>query len=201
MKRSVLALAVLLGLLASLGCGLSRADLIATVRPEVETAVVAEERPRAQAGILTAVPTTLTAVAATQTVALLSAHGRFVTASGGGAGWHLSQEPDLTACGWFTLHLQQDGKVTLMTCYSRYVTAPKAGSTREDWLLWQESELTDCGQFVLHEVGERVALQTCAKDRRFLTAGDGGWEGDLAWSIVGETHEILDWELFTILRK
>lgn len=199
MKRTVIAVAVLLGLLASVGCGLTGNQLQATLAPALRATVVPEERERAQAAGETAVPATLTAVSATQTVALLSAHGRFVTATAGGAGWLLRQETDLGECGWFTLHFLENGNVSLRTCHDRYVTAPRTGSDRSDWLVWQEPGASPCGQFVLHEQGDRVAIESCAG--RYLTAGDGGWEGALAWSIVGETREILDWELFTILRK
>jgi hypothetical protein len=167
---------LLLGLLTSIGCGISAPNLMAT-----------------------AVPPTLTAIAATQKVALLSFHGRYVTAMGAGGGWLLRQEPDLSDCGWFTLHHLENGKVTLMTYHGRYVTAPKSGTTRADWLLWQESELDGCGQFVLHDLGrDGVALETCAK--RFVTAGDGNWPGELAWSLVGEADTVKEWERFKILQ-
>jgi len=147
----------------------------------------------------TAIPATLTAVPSTQKVALLSFHGRYVTAMGGGGGWLLKQEPDLSDCGWFTLHHLDNGKVALMTCHDRYVTAPKTGATRSDWMLWQESERGDCGEFVLHDLGrDGVALETCVG--RFVTAGDGNWPGELAWSLVGETYDILAWEMFTVLQ-
>jgi hypothetical protein len=167
---------LLLGLLTSVGCGISGTSLRAT-----------------------AVPPTLTAIAATQKVALLSFHGRYVTAMGAGGGWLLKQKPDLSPCGWFTLHHLGNGEVTLRTCYDRYVTAPKTGDTRSDWMLWQESERGDCGEFVLHDLGrDGVALETCAG--RFVTAGDGNWPGELAWSLVGEADTVKEWERFKILQ-
>jgi hypothetical protein len=178
MKRATVITAtvvLLLGLLTSLSClGTTKAELIGT-----------------------AVAETLTAIAVTQTpkVALVSFHGRHVTAAGAGGGWLLRQEQDLSDCGWFTLHYLDDGKVALMTCHDRYVTAPKTGATRSDWRLWQESELDDCGQFVLYDLGgDDVALETCAGN--VLTAGDGAWPGALAWAVVAETDTILDWERF-----
>jgi hypothetical protein len=129
----------------------------------------------------------------------MSFHERFVTASGGGAGWLLRQESHLADCGWFTLQILEDDRASLKTCYGRYVTAPGSGTTRADWRLFQESELTGCGKFVLHERSDSVALETCAG--KYVTAGDGGWEGDLAWSLVAETDEILAWELFTVLGR
>jgi hypothetical protein len=153
----------------------------------------------AEAEIARAIPATLTAVPATREVVLISFHDRFVTASGGGAGWLLRQESHLSDCGWFTLQTLDNGRVGLKTCYGRYVTAPSSGTTRADWRLFQESELTGCGEFVLHERSDGVALETCAG--KYVTAGDGGWEGDLAWSLVAETDEIMAWELFTVLGR
>jgi hypothetical protein len=190
---------LLLGLVASMGCGISATSLMATQEPVIRTAAVEEARQTAEVEIANAVPATLTAVAATQKVALMSFHGRYVTASGGGGGWLLRQEPELSNCGWFTLHFLDDGKVTLRTCHDRYVTAPESGTNRADWLLWQEIELDDCGQFVLHQSSDGVAFETCAG--RFFTAGDGNWEGGLAWSVVGETDTVLAWEWFTLLRR
>jgi hypothetical protein len=167
---------LLVGFLASVGCGISAANLMAT-----------------------AVPPTLTAIAATQRVALMSSHGRYVTAKGGGGGWSLRQEPDLTDCGWFTLRHLDNGKVALITCHGRYVTAPESGTTRADWLLWQESELHECGQFVLHDLGgDGIAFETCAE--RYFTAGDGGWEPELEWSVVAKTNVLQAWERFTVLQ-
>jgi hypothetical protein len=191
---------LLLALAGSLGCGISSQNLIATHEAALQPRLEEEARQTAEAEIGTAVSATLTAVPATQKVALMSFHGRFVIASGSGAGWLLRQQPDLTDCGWLTLQHLENGKVSLMTCHSRYVTARKTGATPRDWLLWQDWELGDCAQFALHDLGrDGVALETCAG--RFVTAGDGGWPGQLAWSLVGETGNIETWERFTMLER
>lgn len=188
---------LLLALAGSLGCGISAASLMATQEAIVRPMVQEEARHTAEVEIETAVPATLTAAATTQKVTLLSFHGRFVIASGSSTGWLLRQESDLTDCGWFTLQFLDDGKVSLMTCHERYVTASGSGATRTDWLLWQEPELSGCGQFNLHDLGSgRVAFETCAG--RFFTAGDAGW--DPPWSVAAETQTLLDWEKFTVLR-
>lgn len=202
MNRAILAtktIVLLLGVLASVGCGISATALKETHEAMVRPTVATEVWQTAEVSIETAVPSTLTAVAATQRVALMSFHGRYVTATGGGGGWLLKQEPDLSDCGWFTLHHLGNGKVTLKTCHDRYVTAPETGTTELDWMLYQESELGDCAQFVLHELRDGVAFETCAG--RFVTAGDDSWEPGLEWSVVAEAHNILAWELFTVLRR
>jgi hypothetical protein len=197
--RAAKILILLLGLMAPLGCGISGANLVATLEPMVRSTVAVEAGWTTDASVETAVPATLTAVACTHKMALLSFHGRWVTAMGQGDHWLLSQEPELKECGWFSPHCLDNGKVALETCHGRYITAPISGATRQDWLLWQEIELVDCGQFALHESSDGVAFETCAG--RFFTAGDGNWEGELAWKIVGETNTILTWELFTVLRR
>jgi hypothetical protein len=170
---------LLLGLLTSLSClGTTKAELIGTAVTETRTAMAATPSPK---------------------VALLSFHGRYVTAAGAGDGWLLRQKPDLSPCGWFTLHYLDDGKVALITCYDRYVTAPKTCATRSDCRLWQELELGDCGQFVLHDLGrDGVAFETCGE--KLFTAGDGNWGPGLEWSIVAETDVLRDWECFTVLQ-
>ena len=182
MKRTTFITAtavLLLGLLTSLSClGTTKTELIGTAVAETLTAMTATPSPK---------------------VALLSVHGRYVTAAGAGDGWLLRQEPDLSPCEWFTLHYLDDGKVALMTCYDRYVTAPKTCATRSDCRLWQESEPGDCGQFVLHDLGRYgVAFETCGE--KLFTAGDGNWEPGLEWSIVAETDVLDDWECFTVLQ-
>jgi len=171
-KRTILTaktIVLLLGLLASVGCG-----IIAQALVEAATR------------------------AATQRVVLVSFHGRYVTALGESGDWQIKQEPELGACGRFTQHHLANGKIALKTCYDRYVTAPQTGATRWDWLLGQESELGNCGQFTLHDLGrDEVAFETCAG--RFVTAGDEGWPPGLQWSLVGETYDILAWERFTVL--
>jgi hypothetical protein len=132
-------------------------------------------------------------------VAFRSHHGKYVTAMGESDDWVLKQESDLSPCGWFALQHLNNGKVTLMTCHGRCVTASETGESREDWLLRQLPQATDCGEFLLHDLEHnRVALQTCAG--KFVTAGDGDW-GDLAWSLVGEQTEILGWEMFAVLQR
>lgn len=185
---------LLLVLLIPVGCGRSVEDLKATHVPPAVTAAVATIR-----ATLTAAPTTLTAAPATQEVVLLSFHGRYVTATGAGGGWLLTQDPVLSDCGWFTLHHLDNGRVALMTCHGRYVTAPQTGATRSDLRLWQETELDDCGQFTLHDLGrDGIAIETCTA--KLLTAGDGGWPGELAWAVAAETLDIRDWERFKILQ-
>ncbi len=130
--------------------------------------------------------------------ALLSFHDLYLVAKSEGYGWVIRQEPRLDdKCGWYTLSPQADGKVALLTCHNRYVTAPRTGVGRGDWLLRQETNLDECGKFtvVYLETGE-VALKTCAG--RFLTAGNTSWQG-LEWLVVAETNEIKDWEKFTLL--
>jgi hypothetical protein len=212
-KQAILtakAMVLLFGLLASVGCGISAPTLMATqaavVRPTVET----EVWQTAEVGIETTVAAMRTSVAATQPaqvtptgipstrVALISFHGRYVTAMGEDDGWVLRQETELSECGRFTQYHLDNGRIALVTCHGRYVTAPRRGTTRWDWELWQESGLGDCGQFTLHDQGSDVIVfETCAG--RFVTAGDGNWPGGLAWSLVGETYSIEPWERFTVL--
>lgn len=188
-QLAVRAVVLLLALLMSVSCiGTSRSELIDT--PVAET--------------LTAMPITRTAQATpTATpapkVALVSFHGRYVTALGEDDAWALKQEPELRECGMFTPYDLDNGKIALLTCHGRYVTAPRRGTTRWDWALWQDSALGDCGQFVPHDMeGDEVAFETCAG--QFLTAGDGSWGSGLAWMVVAETDRIEDWEHFTLLQ-
>lgn len=133
-------------------------------------------------------------------VAFRSHHGKYVTAMGASDNWVLRQESDLSPCAWFVLQHLGNGNLTLMTCHGRYVTASKTGESREDWLLQQLPQEIPCREFLLHDLEHnRIALQTCAG--RFVTAGDGGWPGDLAWSLVGEQTEILGWEEFAVLQR
>jgi len=132
-------------------------------------------------------------------IALLSFHGRYLTALGEEEGWKLGQKTKLDSCGEFTLGYLANGKVTLKTCYDRYVTAPETGIETVDWLITQETKLERCGQFDLYELGDnRVALKTCAN--RFLTPGgeDEKWSGELAWSVVGETEYMDEWEILIV---
>ncbi len=130
--------------------------------------------------------------------ALLSFHGRYVIAMGEADDWILRQATRKDdPCTWFTLVPQADGRIALITCQGRYVTAPRTGATRADWLLRQEPVLGDCGKFTVLDLGDgRVAWITCAG--KYWTAGDGGWEGSLQWTLVAETQEQLDWEVFKL---
>jgi hypothetical protein len=176
-------------ILMSIGCiGTSRPELIGTAIAETLTAIPATPTPQV----------TPPATPAPK-VAFVSFHGRYVTALGEEDGWSLKQEPGLSPCGWFTQYYLDNGKIALVTCHGRYVTAPRRGTTRWDWQLWQESGLCDCGQFKLRQLQNGVALETCAV--RFVTAGDGNWPGELAWSLVGETDKIEAWEIFTMLQQ
>lgn len=135
-----------------------------------------------------------------QMVAISSFHGRYVTAMGEDDDWALRQEEELGPCGWFNQRRLEDGRITLETCHGRYVTAPTTGTTSWDWRLRQEPEPGDCGRFVVHDLGsDGVAFETCAE--HFFTAGDGNWPGKLAWSLVGETDQLQDWECFTVLQR
>jgi hypothetical protein len=130
-------------------------------------------------------------------VALMSFHDLYVIAKGKEDGWALKQETRLDVkCGWFAVSPQGDGKVALLTCYNRYVTASRTGITRRDWLLRQETKLDECGKFTIHDLGNgEVAFETCAG--RFFTAGNDSWSG-LQWLLVAETKEIQDWEKFAL---
>ena len=131
-------------------------------------------------------------------VAFRSHHGRYVTAMGDGDDWAIRQEPKVGDCAWFTQHHLTNGKITLETCYGKYVVAPETGFERQDWMLRQESRPGKCGQFDLYDLGgNRVAFKTCAG--RFFTAGDGNWLPGLEWSVVGETDYMDSWEIFTVL--
>lgn len=188
-------LVLLLGLLTSLACGVSGETLRATLEAEVRPPVATAARETAEAEVETAVAATLSA---TQRVAFLSHHGRYVTAMGEEDGWALKQEEELGPCGWFTQRPLEDGRITLKTCHGRYVTAPTSGETSWDWMLGQDRDPGDCGHFAVHDLGsDGVGLETCAG--RYVTAGDGNWQGELAWSLVGETTEIKDWERFKVL--
>jgi len=133
-------------------------------------------------------------------IAIQSFHGRYVTARGENSDWVLGQTPELGDCEWFTQHRLDNGKIALVTCHDRYVTAPITGTVRSDWLLGQELELGDCGQFDLYELGDdRVAFKTCAGN--FFTAGDEYWEPPLQWTVVAETDIFGGWEIFTILEQ
>ena len=141
------------------------------------------------------------------TVTLVSFHSRYVTALGEQDGWKLTQEAELGPCGRFILHRLVNGKVSLETCFGRYIVAPSGCDSRRGCILRQESELGDPEQFDLYELGpdelgnDTVAFRT--REGRFFTAGDAGlgWEGELAWSVVAETTILDEWEKFTLLQQ
>jgi len=134
-------------------------------------------------------------------IALTTAHGRYVIAQGKDKGWSLSQSDDREPgqCGWFTLYdLGEDElknhRVALKTCWDRFITAPRRGTSRLDREAWQESGLGDCGQFTLERHGDAFALKTCAG--KYLTAGDDGREWPMPWAIVVENPKVDEWEMF-----
>ena len=131
-------------------------------------------------------------------LALLSNHDLYVIAKGAADDWVLKQEPKLDEkCSWFKVIPQEKDMVALLTCYNRYVTAPKTGMDRADWVLRQEISLEDCGKFTVHDLGNgEIAIETCTG--RYFTAGDGNWPSGLQWLVVAETKEIKDWEKFTL---
>jgi hypothetical protein len=132
-------------------------------------------------------------------VAFKSHHGQYITAMGADDDWFLRQEPELSDCGWFIQHHLANGKIALVTCHGKYVTAPETGTERQDWMLGQESKLGDCGQFELYYLGsDKVALRTCAG--KLLTAGDNTWSPPVQWSVVAETDILQAWEIFTVLQ-
>jgi hypothetical protein len=136
------------------------------------------------------------------TVAIMSFHGRYITALREGGGWKLTQETELGPCGRFILHRLVNGKICLETCSGRYITAPSGCDSRQGCMLRQESEPNDTEQFDLYELGnDTVAFRT--RGGRFFTAGDAGqgWEGELAWSVVAETKILRDWEEFILLKQ
>jgi hypothetical protein len=130
-------------------------------------------------------------------IILKSVHGRYITAKGEDDEWVLKQEAEFNDCARFSQEHLANGKIALLTCENRYVTAPETGSLREDWVLGQESKLGNCGQFDRYDLGgERIALKTCAGN--FFTAGDGNWPDGLEWSIVAERDYMDAWEIFTV---
>lgn len=202
MRRSILVIKIivlLLALLASVGCGISRDTFRATMEAEVRPAEAAEARQTAEVEIETAVVATQTAVVATQEVAFLSVHGQYVIALDGDDDWALGQETELGPCGRFIQHHFANGKIALETCYGRYIIAPESGTEESDWLLGQELELSDCGQFELYDLGrDSVAFRTCAG--RFFTPGDYTWDPGLEWKVKAQTDYVDAWEIFTVLQ-
>lgn len=140
-------------------------------------------------------PTVLKNYNYSPTVALLTHHGRYVTALS--VCPFLKQELYLRDCGQFTLQRLSDGKVALVTCHNKYITAPATGATDQDWALRQELKLDQCGQFTLHDLRDgKFALETCA--HRYWTALDGNRSLKEQWLVTARTDQVLEWERFTI---
>ena len=145
-------------------------------------------------------------------VALITFHGRYVTAMGADRDWVLRAETtELKDWEKFTLLCLDNGKVALKTHHDGYVTA--MGADR-DWVLRAETtELKDWEKFTLVEAdtGEqlpcleafklfgqdsvRVALKT--HHDRFVTAMNDqpGWD----WELRAETRTLSDWEKFELV--
>lgn len=152
-------------------------------------------------GLTSCHPFVLPAHTPSSKIAMKTAHGRFVIAQGKDKGWSLWQSDDREPgeCGWFTLYdLGEDELgnhgVALKTCWDRFVTAPRRGTSRLDREVWQESGQGDCGQFTLERRGDGFALKTCAG--KYLTAGDDGREWPVPWTIVVENPKVDEWEMF-----
>ena len=153
-------------------------------------------------------------------VALRTAHGRYVTATGAGGSWKLRAVTDAVE-NWerFALLCQEDGKLVLRTYHNLYVTAMNDEGDR-DWELWgQAGAEQDWEKFTLlhadsgavwpcakalqslQEEGQiLVALQTYhTKDgkHRYVTAMGGDWYRP--WMIRAETTGLLDYEKFVIV--
>lgn len=148
------------------------------------------------------------AMTRTERVALKSYHGRYVSALGVGEDWAVTQHPgpEPDDCAWFTAyHLGEDSRgydrIALETCYGRFVTAPRRGTTRLDRLVWQESGFGDCGQFIVEpQDNGKFALMTCAG--KYLTTGDDGPTWPVPWAIVVQDQSqptVEEWETFTIV--
>jgi len=84
-------------------------------------------------------------------VALLTYHGRYVTAMDGNDNWRLRQEPDLSECGWFTLQHLDRGKVAFETCADRYVTVMNSEQGRQWVIIAQAFKLDHWEMFVLQQ--------------------------------------------------
>lgn len=134
---------------------------------------------------------------------------RYVSALGADGGWGLTQVETPDACAKFTL-LRRGDKIALLGCHDRFVTAswrannnPVGAQHDPQWKLWQDSRLSECGLFEMGDLlddperpGNLVAFRTCAG--MYLTAGDGGWPGEMVWSVVAETDNVQDWEKFAL---
>jgi hypothetical protein len=182
-----------------------------TAQGEVETVIAAtltaQPTPNVQHMVETACAATQTVMAPlteptteplTKTAAFISFHGRYITAMGEEDGWALGQERELGDCGWFTQYHLQDGKIALLTCHNRYVTAPVANVPDLGWVVRQEPELVDCGKFILRDLGhDRVAFESCIES--FFTAADDSWDPRWHWLIIAQTRNLDTWEMFAVV--
>ena len=148
------------------------------------------------------------------TVALLTCHGRYITAMDGEyeQSWVLRAETtELKDWEKFTLLCLDNGKVALETHDGRYVTAM---NDEEDWVLRAETKtLSAWEEFTLveAETGEelpcleafellgqgsvRIALKT--HDGKYVTAMND--EDNRDWVLRAETETLSDWETFTVI--
>ena len=141
----------------------------------------------------------------TTKITLKTAHGRWVVAQGEDQDWALwqSDEPDPGECGWFIRHeLGRDefgqARIALETCYGRFVTVPRRGTSRLDLEVWQDSGLGDCAYLTVEPHENRdAAFRTCTG--KYLTAGDAGPEWPTPWAIVVEADQVRAWEIFKIM--
>jgi tetratricopeptide (TPR) repeat protein len=148
-------------------------------------------------------------------VALVTYHGRYVTAMNdeGSPGWVLRAETNVLK-DWekFTLFCLDDGKVVLETFHGRYVTAVKRN---RDWVLraetnvlkdWEkftlvepetEQEMSSSDMFKLlkQKSSIRIALKT--RHNRYVTAMTD--EGHQDWVLRAATKTLNDWEEFTVV--
>lgn len=145
-------------------------------------------------------------------VALITFHGRYVTAMGADRDWVIRAETTkLKDWEKLTLLCLDNGKVALKTHHDRYVTA--MGADR-DWVLRAETaELKDWEKFTLVEAdtGEQLpcleAFKLFGQDSvriafkthhdRYVTAMDDqpGWD----WELRAETRTLSDWEKFELV--
>jgi uncharacterized protein YgiM (DUF1202 family) len=129
----------------------------------------------------------------TTSVALITFHGRYVTAMGADRDWVLRAETtELKDWEKFTLLYLDSGKVAFRTFHGRYVTAMGADP---DWVLRAETtELKDWEKFTLIDLDNgRVAFMTF--HGRYVTA----MGADRDWVLRAETAELKDWEKFELV--
>lgn len=146
-------------------------------------------------------------------VALVTYHDnygyRYVSAQGLDNGWALTQKEALDDCGKFAL-IRRGDKVAFLTCHDRYITAPwkpnpdpVTNQHDRQWLLGQDPGFGDCELFGMEDrpndperLSDKISLWTCAG--MVVTAADGGWPGEMAWSVVAERDEVQGWEEFIL---